>query len=101
MRLGGILSDDTYIDLDDHLEEIIKKMNIRYVVFNIEELKYIDMKGIETLLKYNSNLIKNGGKALVCGIKNDLVKLRIENSMMLNYMFEISDELGAINAINM
>ena len=25
VRLGGILSDDTYIDLDDHLEEIIKK----------------------------------------------------------------------------
>lgn len=100
VRLNGILSDNTYSKLDDSLKNLVDREIIRYVVFNIEELRYIDLKGIEALLNYNLILNQNGGKALVCGLKNDLVKHRINNSRMLDYMFEVSDELGAINAIN-
>ena len=101
VRLSGILSDDTCKQLDKSLEEMVREMSIKYVVFNIEDLIYIDIEGINALLIYDSNLKKNGGKALVCGIKNGLVKYRVENSKMLDYMFETSNELGAINVINM
>lgn len=100
VRLRGILSDNTCLKLDCNLKEIINQMIIRYVVFNIEELSYIDLKGINTLLNYNLTLNQHGGRALLCGLKNGLVKHRIANSQMLSYMFEVSDELGAINAIN-
>ncbi len=101
VRLDGVLSDKTCIKLDDNLEKMVSEVNIRFIVFNVQELKYIDLMGIKALLKYNNNLNRNGGKALICGIDNDLVKYRVENSTMLDYMFETSDELSAINVINM
>jgi anti-anti-sigma factor len=101
VRLKGILSDDTCRNLDNCLEGMVMRKDIRYIVFNIGKLQYIDIEGINTILKYNFNLNRNGGRALLCGINNDLVKTRIENSRMLNYMFEISDELSATNVIDM
>ncbi len=100
VRLKGSLNNSTCFKLDDNLKELVNKVAIKYIVFNIEELVDIDLEGISNLLSYNLILKGNGGKALVCGLKNDLVKYKINNSRMLNYMFEVSDELGAINVIN-
>jgi hypothetical protein len=43
----------------------------------------------------------NDGKAMLCGINNSLVRYRINNSRLLNYMYEVSDELSAIKVIGM
>ncbi len=59
------------------------------------------MKGINALF-YNYELIKNNnGYSCLCGINNNLVKHRIQNSRLLNYMYESSDEIGATNIINL
>ncbi len=100
-RLSGILSDDTNDKFQKFLETMIGRDNIKYIVFNIKDLKYIDLDGIKTLLNYNQILNNKGGKAVICGIENELTKIRIYNSHMLNYMFEASDELGAINYLSL
>lgn len=101
IRLSGELTKDTVPKLNEEVTALIKETGIKNIVFNIKELKLIDMKGINALL-YNYELIKtNKGSGCVCGIDNSLVKHRINNSRLLKYLYESSDEIGALNIINL
>lgn len=101
IRLSGILNKNTVNKMQNEVTDMIKDNGIRNVVFNISGLESIDMKGINNLL-YNYELCRsNKGKSLVCGIDNSLVRHRIENSRLLKYMTETSDELSAFNVINL
>ena len=92
IRLGGILDRNTVHKLKTEVTEMIRDNGIRNVVFNLSNLKSIDMKGINNLL-YNYELI--------CGIDNPMVRHRINNTRLLKYMMETSNELSAINIINL
>lgn len=101
IRLTGVLNKTTISKLNSEVTELIKDNGIKNVVFNVDGLTSIDLKGINSLL-YNYELSKmNDGKAMLCGINNSLVRYRINNSRLLNYMNEVSDELSAINMIGM
>lgn len=101
IRLKGELTKDTVSKLNDEVTLLIKDNGIRNVVFNINELSVIDLKGINCLLYVYEVITKNKGKGLVCGMNNALVSHRIKNSRLLKYMYETSDELSAINVINL
>ena len=101
IRLKGILNKNTVNKLKDEVNSLVKENGIRNLVFNISELESIDCYGINALLN-NYELCKiNHGQSLVCGINNNLVKHRINNSRLLKYMYETSDELSALNVINL
>lgn len=100
IRLSGILNKTTVSKLNDEVTEMIKDNGIRNVVFNISEIINIDIKGINALL-YNYELCnQNKGKILLCGLNNEEVKEKIENSRLLKYIHETSDELTACKYIN-
>lgn len=100
VRLIGELTKNTYKKVNDEITTLIKENGIRNVVFNIEQLEKIDMKGI-SFLYYNYELCNyNNGKILLCGLNDDKIKKRIKNSRLLNYMYEVSDELVAIKDFN-
>lgn len=101
IRLEGVLTKDTVSQLNEEVTTLIKENGIRNIVFNIERLNVIDLKGINSLLYIYEIVSRNNGKGLVCGIKNSLVSHRIKNSRLLKYMYETSDELSAINVINL
>lgn len=101
VRLVGKLDVSNCNVLDDELKSLIDGRSIKFVTFNVSELDYIDVDGINTILKYYKALSQMDGKALICGVDNELVKLRVHNSMIPYYVFETSDELGAINYINL
>lgn len=101
VRLDGVLNKMTVEKLNDEVTSLIKDNGVRNIVFNVDGLNSIDCYGINALL-YNYEIVKeSNGRSLVCGINNSLVKHRINNSRLLNYMFEASDELSAINVINL
>ena len=101
VRLSGELSKKTIDKLKADVSTIIKNNGIRNIVFNISNLSLIDCYGINALL-YNYELCRdNKGNTLICGFKDNVVRKRIENSRLLNYMFETSNELSAINVINL
>lgn len=101
VRLKGVLNKETIHILKEQVTNLIKANGIRNIVFNINDLKSIDCYGINALL-YNYELCRdNHGKSLLCGMNNTLVRHRIENSRLLKYMYETSDELSAINLIEL
>lgn len=101
VRLGGVFTKESSKMLDNELDKLINTNNVRFVTFNISELIYIDFVGIKTILKYNATLSKMNGKALICGINNELVKLQINSSKVPLCMHNTIDELDAINYINL
>ncbi|MFA5407727.1 MAG: STAS domain-containing protein [Bacilli bacterium] len=101
VRLTGSFLVDSYTLLDDKLKELVDNNNVKFITFNVSGLENIDAMGINTLLKYNKVLSKNKGKALICGVDNDLVKLKVYDSRVPYFMYEARDELGAINYINL
>ena len=100
VRLDGILNKNTVDKLDDEVTNLIKENGIRNIVFNISNLNSIDCDGINGLLNNYEICKSNNGKSLVCGL-NGLVKQTINNSRLLKYMYEATDELSAVNVINL
>lgn len=101
IRLSGVLNRNTVNKLQNEVTDMIKDNGIRNVVFNLSNLDSIDMKGINNLL-YNYELChSHKGISLICGIENSLVRHRIDNTRLLKYMMETSDELSALNIINL
>lgn len=100
VRLRGELTKDTVGKLDKKVTNIVEKNGICNLVFNVSNLSVIDYKGVSKLL-YNYELCKkNKGKALLCG-NNYKINIKLRKSRLLNYIYEISDELCAMKIINM
>lgn len=101
IRLSGVLNEKTVEKLKEEVTQLVSKQGIRNLVFNLEEVRNVDIKGINGLLENYQICKKNDGKTLVCNLDNSLVKHRIYNSRLLNYMYEASDEISAINILNL
>ena len=101
IRLIGVLNEKTISKLEEEVTELVLENGIRNLVFNLEEVTSIDVKGINAWLKNYKICKKNDGKTLVCNLDNSLVKHRIYNSRLLKYMYEASDEISAINVLNL
>lgn len=100
IRLIGVLNKKTVNILNEKVTNLIKSNGFKNIVFNIENLNYIDIKGINTLF-YNYELSRdNHGNLMVCGLTNEYVRKKIKHSRLLNYVNEISDELTALKLIN-
>jgi len=100
VRLKGHLTKDTVNKLNKKVTRVVKESGIRNIVFNLSLLRGIDMKGINTLL-YNYELCKsNDGISLLCG-NNDKIQGKLKRSRLINYIYEITDELSAIKILNL
>lgn len=99
VRLRGELNKNTIYKLDKRVTKIVKENGIRNIVFNLKNLKTIDIKGIHSLF-YNYEIIRNNeGVSLLCN-PNDNVKQKLKSSRLINYMYEIPDEISAIKILN-
>jgi len=100
VRLKGDLNKNTISKLEKRVTNVVKKNGIRNIVFNFTNLKSIDIKGINSIF-YNYEIIKeNKGKSLLCG-NNDRIRKKLKASRLINYVYEISDELTAIKILNL
>ena len=96
VRLSGNLTKDTVSILNDKVTNLVNRVGIRHVVFNVEYLDNIDYKGISTLL-YNYEIVKrNEGNVFLCG-GNEKVDKILKYNHVFKYISEISSELCALN----
>ena len=95
VKLKGILTKDTIYKLNKKVTNIVKEEKINNVIFNLTNLKYIDIKGINILF-YNYELCKNNnGNAFICG-NNENIRRKLKNNRLINYVHEIPIELMVI-----
>ena len=100
VRLRGELTKDTIGKLNKRVTKIVKDNGIRNIVFNFSNLKSIDIKGINAIF-YNYELCKNNqGRSLMCG-NNDNIRKKLKRSRLINYIYEIPDELSATKILNL
>lgn len=100
VRLRGHLNKDTVPKLNKRVTKIVKENGIRNIVFNFTNLKSIDIKGINSIF-YNYELSKNNeGISLFCG-NNDNIRNKLKKSRLVNYIYEIKDELSAIRILSL
>ncbi len=98
VRLYGELTKNTVSKLESEVTNLIKIVGIKNVVFNIQNLTKIDLKGINALF-YNYEICKqNSGVSLLCGVNNN-VNYIIKHSRILNYIKETENELSAFKII--
>ena len=91
IRLNGSLNNAN--DLDN-INSLVSDIGLKYIVFNIDNLKSIDVNGINWILKYNDKLINNNGKLLLC--ENDDI---LSNQLFKNKIPNIKNEIQAFDLI--
>lgn len=100
IRLIGSLDKNTTPMLNKKIKNLIQENGFKNIVFNIEKLNYIDIKGISALF-YNYEISKNNNRNLmICGLKDETVIRKMKKSRLLNYVDVINDELVALHTIN-
>lgn len=99
VRLRGHLNKYTAIKINNKVIKVIKKNKIYNIVFNFSNLKSIDIKGIHSILYSYEICKRNSGVSFLCG-NNDNIKSRLKKSRLINYVYEIPNELSAFKLIN-
>lgn len=99
VRLKGELSKNTINVLQNGVTDVILQNGIQNVVFNMEHLKNIDMKGMSSLL-YHYEICKNRkGNCYICNISSELVYMKLRKNRILNYLHEMENELTILQAV--
>ncbi|MBR1377260.1 MAG: STAS domain-containing protein [Bacilli bacterium] len=97
VRLKGSLTKDMIATLNKEVTKMVADMEIRNVVFNINDITEIDITGVNAIL-YNYNLCRdNNGISMLCG-GNTKIKDYINHSS-ISSMFQIKDEMSAMKMI--
>ena len=96
VRLKGELTKKTVSVFYEQVTNVIYNNGIHNTVINLEFVSQIDLQGMNALLYCYELSKKNKGRAIICGIKNEEVKNRLNKGGILNYLKEISSELEVL-----
>ena len=67
-RLKGVLDRKASFKINNYLNSVIKKHNIKNLVYNFEKLEMVDNAGIDSLLNSKYYIKCNKGSIKVCGV---------------------------------
>lgn len=99
VRLSGILDTNTYPKLSSILNDMINDKGLKYFVINLEELDYVDDKGLQSIIDRYFDVVMHDGKLVICGDNNSL-----HNNIRINSIFKqiehTKNELSALKLIN-
>ncbi len=71
-RLSGKLTRKGSYKLNNYLVPVILKHKIKYLVYNLFELDYIDESGLDALLNTKCAIKTNKGKICLCEVSKEL-----------------------------
>ena len=96
-RLEGKLIDKTVSIFQQELN-YWKNYGISTIVFNVQSLVEIDASGVQAVFDSYQMIHDKSGHGLICGVNNHVNEC-LKKSKILNYIYEISDELNAIKVM--
>lgn len=96
VRLNGILDRKACYKINNYIVPVVLKHKIKYLVFNLLELKDIDESGMDALLNTKCAIRSNKGKICLCEVSDEINKkikrLRMKvasNEFAANRLIEI------------
>ncbi len=95
VRLRGVLDRKATYKINNYIVPVVLKHKIKYLVFNLFELKDIDESGMDSLLNTKCAIRTNKGKICLCEV-SDEVRKKIKRLRMS----VASNELAANRLIN-
>jgi stage II sporulation protein AA (anti-sigma F factor antagonist) len=75
IRLYGELDQETVKPFRDKLIDIIDKYDIKNLVFNLNDLEFMDSTGIGLIIGRYNQLKLKGGKVILCSINKNLERI--------------------------
>ena len=99
LRLNGTLNKYTSFILDDAIKRVVNKGGIKYLLINFENLRSIDINGINTILNCYNKYFKNDGKLMICGYNPNVDKM-LNTSKILSCIYMLNNEAAAFNLVN-
>lgn len=96
IRLNGSLTRKYINKFENEILPIILKQGMRYIVLNVESLNSIDEYGIDALMNLHELIKRNNGRASLCNLNNEVVRLKIEDSELKDRYFNTFSELSAL-----
>ena len=99
LRLNGTLNKYTSFILDDAIKKVVNKAGIKYLLINFENLKSIDMYGMNTIMNSYNKYFKDRGKLMICGYNSYISKIS-NTSDLLSCASILKNESSAFNLVN-
>ena len=75
VRLKGNLNRKSSYKLNNYLLQVLLKHKIKYLVYNLYELKEVDEAGIDAMLNTKCAIKSNKGKICLCEVSKELKRL--------------------------
>lgn len=98
INLSGELDHHTSGQLRGRLNEVMENSNIKHLVFNLQQLDFMDSSGIGIILGRYNQVKKDNGTVMVLGLR-PLVKKTFEMSGLSQIIKIIDDEQEAANVL--
>lgn len=77
VRLNGNLNNRNIYKINNYLVPVIKKHQIKFVIYNLANLKSISESGIDAILNTKCTLKKHHGKIYLCEV-NEALELKLK-----------------------
>lgn len=87
IRLNGALKRNTSYKLNNYIVPVLIKHKIKYLIYNLKELKSIDEQGIDAILNTKCKIRKNKGIICVCEA-NEETKDKMKRLKLKHYFNE-------------
>lgn len=98
VRLKGDLIRETIPKFERNVTNKIKKNRISRIVFNVQNLNNIDIKGINCLFYIYELAYKEKGEVFICNENEEILKL-FKKMRVLKYIHHIDDELKVFDLV--
>ncbi len=96
VRLKGDLTRKVCYKINNYIVPVVLKHKIKYLVFNLLELRDIDESGVDALLNTKCAIKTNKGKICLCEVGSEVskklkrLKIRmVSNEAMANHLIRI------------
>lgn len=94
VRLKGYLNRRTSYKINNYLVPVLIKHKIKYLVYNLYQLKSVDSSGLDAIINTKYAIKKNKGKIIMCEVSKTI------NALLKDlHIKKINNELEALKFI--
>ena len=97
VRFNGILNKDTSNCVKKEVNNLIKENGIKYLVFNLKGISFIDKVGMHILMDNYREIASINGKVVICGIEKIKDKINCNKYM---FIYQSKNEIDSFKIIN-